>query len=296
MRMRFLAACVATVALLAANLLTAAEWGLKAGNPELKSASILAFGPDGILLVGDTKAATVFAIDLQDTAGAPGKVELNVEGLNAKVAELLGGSPADTTINDLAVNPLSGNLYLAATTGKDESAKPALVRLDAAGKLSAVKLEGVKFSKVALPNAPEDKVVGEGKRRGNPRAQSITDIAYTDGKVLISGVSSEASPSTVREIAFPFVGADVGTSIEIYHGAHGRLEDTATVRTFVPFNINGEASLLAGFTCTPLVKFPVASLEAGKKVRGTTVAELGNRNQPLDMITKAGFGPDKAFL
>ena len=39
------------------------RWGLTLGNPKLKSAGPLAFGPDGILLVGDTKAATVFAID-----------------------------------------------------------------------------------------------------------------------------------------------------------------------------------------------------------------------------------------
>ncbi len=52
----------------------------------------------------------------------------------------------------------------------------------------------------------------------------------------------------------------------------------------MPFNIGGEPSLLAGFQCTPLVKFPIASLDPGKKVRGTTVAELGNRNKPLDMI------------
>jgi hypothetical protein len=53
---------------------------------------------------------------------------------------------------------------------------------------------------------------------------------------------------------------------------------------FVPFNINGEPHLLAGFTCTPLVKFPVAKFGGEEKVRGTTVAELGNHNQPLDMI------------
>jgi hypothetical protein len=32
------------------------------------------------------------------------------------------------------------------------------------------------------------------------------------------------------------------------------------------------------------VKFPVDSLKSGAKVMGTTIAELGNRNRPLDMI------------
>ena len=41
----------------------AAEWGLKKGEVELQSARSLAFGPDGILFVGDAQAATVYAID-----------------------------------------------------------------------------------------------------------------------------------------------------------------------------------------------------------------------------------------
>ncbi|MBX9788105.1 MAG: hypothetical protein K2Y37_04260 [Pirellulales bacterium] len=56
------------------------------------------------------------------------------------------------------------------------------------------------------------------------------------------------------------------------------------VRAFVPLVIDGEPTLLAGFTCTPLLRIPIKSLEPGAKVRGTTVAELGNRNRPLDMI------------
>ena len=41
---------------------------------------------------------------------------------------------------------------------------------------------------------------------------------------------------------------------------------------------------MAAYTCTPLVTFPLADLRPGAKVRGKTVAELGNRNTPLDMI------------
>jgi len=38
------------------------------------------------------------------------------------------------------------------------------------------------------------------------------------------------------------------------------------------------------------VKIPVSSLQPGAKVKGTTIAELGSGNQPLDMISynKAG--------
>jgi hypothetical protein len=263
---------------------SAADWGLKKGNADLKSAGPLAFGPDGILLVGDTKAASIFAIDTGDASGEPAKVKLQIAALNEKVADLLGVGSQEAKINDLAVNPASGNVYLSASA----NGKAALVRIDAAGKLSKVKLKGVGVGKVELPNAPEDKVVGEGRRKGNPRDDSITDLAYTDGKVLVSGVTPNPDGgrplSTVREVPFPFAAADSGVNVEIYHGAHGKLENYSTVRTFVPFNIDGKPSLLAGFTCTPLVRFDLKSLKSDKPVRGTTVAELGNRNRPYDMI------------
>ena len=281
-------ALVAVILGLASTGMAADKWGLKTGNPELKSAGSLTFGPDGILLVGDAKATTVFAIGTGDTKGDPGSVDVSVKGLKEKVAAALGSSAKGIAVNDLAVNPLSGNIYLSVTNGKS----PAIVRVDAAGKLSQVSLKGVGFLKVTLPDAPEDKVVGQGRRRRNLRSESITDLAYSDGKVIVSGRAAGASPSTVREIAFPFNDADQGALIEIYHGAHGNFETRAVARAFVPFNINGKPHLLAGFTCTPLVKFPLASLKPGAKVRGTTVAELGNRNRPLDMIVYKQNGRD----
>src|SRR5262249_38188839 len=76
----------------------------------------------------------------------------------------------------------------------------------------------------------------------------------------------------------------------------GRVETNAPVRTFVAYEINGEPNLLAAYTCTPLVKIPVAELKPGEKVKGTTVAELGNMNRPLDMIVYQKDGKDYLLL
>src|SRR5262249_44966752 len=57
------------------------------------------------------------------------------------------------------------------------------------------------------------------------------------------------------------------------------------VRTFIPFVVEGKPHILAAYTCTPLVSIPVADLKDGAKLRGKTVAELGNRNVPLDIIS-----------
>src|SRR5215831_16668840 len=66
----------------------AAHWtaDMKEGNPALKSMGPLAFGPEGILFVADTKGAAVVAIATADTTPAAGVKPLKVEGINQKIA------------------------------------------------------------------------------------------------------------------------------------------------------------------------------------------------------------------
>ncbi len=264
MRPQLIALTLSSLLTLGSVSQAAHKWGLKDGAPDLVSAGQLAFGPDGVLFVGDAKGAAVFAIDTRDAQPASAIAPRNIENLTAAL-EKLPGVKAPIAVNDLAVNPLSGHIYLSLS-------------------VSLLDLKNVPFLKATLPNPPEDKITGEGPRARNRRDETVTDIAYASGKVLVAGVTSGDAPSRIREIAFPFSDNATGTPIEIYHGAHGKLEDNATVRTFVTMTIDGEPSVLAGFTCTPLVRFPLASLSKGDKTRGTTVAELGNRNMPLDMI------------
>ena len=246
---------------------------------------------DGILFVGDAQGAAVFAIQTGDKSGNPAEATYEIQGLNIKVAEQLGADSQSLKINDLAVNPVSGNIYLAVTSGQ----QPAIVKVDQQGAISRVELKDIPFARAALPNPPKDEEVGEGRRRRNNRLESITDLAFIDGQVIVTGLSDADAPSNVRSFAFPFSEVDAGVNLEIYHGAHGRSEDNAVVRTFVPFMIGGEPNLLAGFTCTPLVKFPLSEVQAGGgKITGTTVAELGNQNRPLDMIVYEKDG--KSYL
>ena len=65
---------------------------------------------------------------------------------------------------------------------------------------------------------------------------------------------------------------------------------------FIPINISGKPHVLAAYTCTPLVKFPIDGIQAGTQIKGTTIAELGNRNRPLDMISYAKDGKDFVLL
>jgi hypothetical protein len=156
-----------------------------------------------------------------------------------------------------------------------------IVRVDTKGAITQLSLDNIAFAKLAFPDAPQSN--GQ-EGRQNPRTQVVTDLGWVDGKVLIAGLSNEEFASTLRAAPVPFSNAK-GAGIEIWHASHGRFETQAPVRTFVPYKIKGEENILAAYTCTPLVKIPVAQLQPGAKVKGTTIAELGSGNQPLDMIS-----------
>jgi len=253
----------------------------------------LAFGPEGILFVADTKAASIVAIATGDTASASAK-SFKIDGIDKKVAALLGTSADQILIADMAINPVSGNAYLAVSRGRGPEAIPVLVRIKASGQAEVVALDKVKFSSVELPAAPADKLVGQGNRQSNPRQESITDIGFLNGRLLVAGLSNEEFASTLRAVPFPFKAAVNPTSVEIYHGSHGQFETRAPIRTFTTFKVGKEDQLLAAYTCTPLVQFPISELTPGAKIKGKTIAELGNRNRPLDMIVYQKDG--KNFL
>src|SRR5262249_36172088 len=126
-------------------------------------------------------------------------------------------------INDLAVNPLSGNAYLGVTRGQGQDAVPVILRVNRSGKIEEVPLKDVPFAKAALPNPPD-------ASRAQQRVDTITSLAYADGKVFVAGLSNEESSSKLRAIPFPFTDADKGTSIEIYHASHARVETNSPIR------------------------------------------------------------------
>jgi hypothetical protein len=293
--MRLALALFVGVALLAGSVQAAdLTADLKQGTPDLKSAGPLAFAPDGVLLIGDPLGAAIFAIDTADRTRQTSGNGLTVEGINEKIASLLGTSPKEIQIADLKVNPVSGNVYLSVSRGRGPGATPVIVKVDRTGRVTEFSLKNVKFAKATLPNAPAPDAKD---RRGQmQRQESITDLAYVDGRVFVAGLSNEEFASKLRAIPYPFTGVDKGTSVEIFHGAHGRFETNAPVRTFVPYQIQGEQHLLAAYTCTPLVKFPISQLKPGSHLKGTTVAELGNRNRPLDMIIYQKAGKDYILL
>jgi len=153
------------------------------------------------------------------------------------------------------------------------------------------------LKEVALDNVPCARVeLSKPVAEGGKRQEAITGLKFVAGKVYVAGLSNEEFASTLRTIPYPFDGTSAAAGVEIFHGAHGKFETASPVRTFTQIEVNGKPEILAAYTCTPLVRIPVSDLADGAKVKGTTVAELGNRNRPLDIVTYTKGGQSFALV
>ena len=248
-------------------------------GPEIKSISSMTFGPGGVLFIGDSKSATVFAVNTKDVGAAKKITPVDVKNIDKKIAAALGTEVANITITDIAVNPVSKRLYLAV---HHSDGTPVLLTLNG-DKLEQVKLNDLTYTSVLINNAPAEDAKDQ---RGRPlRVSTISDLGYDDGKLLASGLSNHEFASSFKSIPYPFTSTQNESTLEIYHAAHGRYETYAPIRTFTTAEINGRKYLVASYTCTPLVLFPMDELKPGTHVKGRTVAEMGSGNTPIDMLT-----------
>jgi hypothetical protein len=260
-------------------------------GPNFSSIGALSFGPGGVLFAADNQAATIFAIDLGALGSGTTPGTKDVPALDQKIAAMTGTTPASVAITDLAVHPTSKNSFVSIRRGEGANAQSALLRIDGAGKIDLLSLTSTKFTSVTLPNPA---AVSTDGRRG--RTQSVTDLAFTNGRLFVAGLSNEEFASKLWSVAYPFTSVDRGASVEIYHGNHGQLETRSPVMTFVPYTVDNQPMIIAGYTCTPLVKFPVGSLRQGEKLLGTTMLELGSGNQPIDIVLYQKEGHDYLLM
>ncbi|WP_378173822.1 hypothetical protein [Aquimarina sp. SS2-1] len=255
----------------------------KTGNPEITSIHQMSFGPEGILFIGDSDAAQVVAIDLSEHPKLE-TTKIKMDQIDKLIADMMGTTIDQIQITDMAVNPENNNIYLSI---HHSSGVPILLRVED-NMLKQVPLDNVSYSKTSLQNPIGEEA--EDKRGRKLRKWAIADLTYANGNVLLSGLSNQEFASTFRSIQFPFNDKQAYSSLEIYHAAHGKYETHAPIKTFIETNINGNSHIVAGYTCTPLVLFPINEIKPGKHHKGRTVAELGSGNSPVDMIEISSDG------
>jgi hypothetical protein len=290
-------------------------YGLTRGTVVPRSAGPITFGPAGILFLADSAAAQIYAVDVADPGPEAGSAPFELEDVNVRVGSFLGCVADDIVIRDMAIHPVSHNVYLSVQRGHGDTVQPVLMRVDRLdGSVTDVPLTEVMMATVdiddapaedderldtTLPTGPEGEEFVFGDRtirllRRPIRSSTITDMAYVEGSLLVAGLSNEEFASKLRRFPFPFGADGAGNNLEIFHVSHGKWETAAPVRVFVPYDAG--RGILAGYTCTPIVHFPLVDLAPGTKTVGRTVAELGAANQPLDMIAFAQGGEEHVLV
>ncbi|WP_299317256.1 hypothetical protein [uncultured Maribacter sp.] len=249
------------------------------GDLEIGSINQLSFGPQGILFIGDSKNAAIYALDTKDTEQTISAKGINIADFDDKIASALGTTKENIKITDMAVNPVSKTAYFSVTTTEGT---PVLLKLNGE-TLENVSLKNASYSKVALSNPVSEDF--KDKRGRSQRNWAIADLKYHDGNLMVTGLSNQEFSSTFRSIPFPFTGKQDYASLEIWHAAHGKFETYAPIKTFDFITIEDKEYLMASYTCTPLVLFPMEDLKGGKHLKGRTVAELGAGNSPMDMLS-----------
>ncbi|MEM6722603.1 MAG: hypothetical protein AAF598_01125 [Bacteroidota bacterium] len=257
-------------------------------------ANVLAFGPDQVLFVGDSKNATIHAIETSgDTLADP--VPYNLIGIDQSIAEKLSIATNELIINDMKVHPISQVAYVAVKKGHQPDA-PSFIALvnPMGGAISLLNLAEATKTVVKLNNpvTPDYNFW-----KDIPASTlNITDIDYHAGHVYVAGLTNGEFASNLRKIAYPFNGEQTKVaSIEMYHAVHTQMETRAPIRTMLFEDLNGESSLVASYTCTPLVTIPTAAIEEGNHIKAKTIAELGYGNAPIDMVSFMTQEQDGSF-
>jgi hypothetical protein len=269
----------------------------------LKSAGILAVGPDNVLFVGDITGAAVHAFALRATdVTSQQDVELGnfhnfegrdlVRGLDQKLAALFGTTYDRIVINDMVVHQPSQQIFISVERGRSTDALPAIVKVNH-GQLEVLELDRIPHSQIGIPNEPDAKAMLEFDTQ---RSFAITDVKYYNGEIFVTGVSNQRFASTLHRIPYPFNTQMATCTAEIWHPVHGEFETRAPIIRQLIKEVQGEPYLFAVYGCTPLVRFPVASLKDGAHVRGDVIGELGYGANPIDMLTFTDPFDQKEYL
>jgi hypothetical protein len=269
----------------------------------LRSVGVLTFGADSVLFVGDIKGAAVHAFVLrEDDLTSQVDVHLGnfhnfegcdlVTGLDQKLAALFGTTYDKIVVNDVAVHQPSQQIFISIERGRGPDAIPAIVKVNH-GNIEVLDLNSIPHSQVPIPNEPDKKAMLE---FGPQRVFAITDIKYYNGEIFVAGVSNQRFASTLHRIPYPFNSKSATCTVEMWHPVHGEFETRAPIIRQLIREVSGEPYLFAVYGCTPLVRFPLASLKDGAHVRGDTIGELGYGSNPLDMLTFTDPFDQKEYL
>ena len=262
----------------------------KKGKVDIQSAGPLAFGPNDMIFVGDPQGAAIFAIETRTSSHTLPVAEITLPEIDQKIAELLKTTASEIHFNDLKVQPSTGVVYLSISF----VGSPAIVRVDGKGKLTRMPLDNVEYSKLLIREAASP--VDKDQDRNQLSTESISDLAYLSGRLIVAGLPAKNGGSTLTAIPYPFQEIGAGTSVLIDIGSQGQFETAAPIRSFVPANIAGKLHIFAAYSNGTLMKIPLDNWKPGDRIQGLTGAEFGNQIPSRDLIEYRKYGHHNLLL
>jgi hypothetical protein len=237
------------------------------GNPKIKTIEAIAFGPNGLLLIGG--GSRVVTVETGDTKPGDWLVK-EVGNIDAQLAGKLGLEAKDIEIRKLAVNPASRKAYVALQSLKTKAS--AILTIDGRGTIAEFPLDDVKYTSYTLAT-PKSAIT------------KVTDIAWAGDKIVAATQATDKFSSRVFTIDPQTKGgAARQISTKTYHVGHGRWETQAPLRVLMPYSEGGKNSVVGSFTCTPVVRYDLEDAKDDDQVTGNSVVELGTGNTPRSMF------------
>jgi hypothetical protein len=248
----------------------------------IRSVGPLVFADGDTLVVADWRAQSLHALKLPPAAAAPSR-PFNLRNVSTPIANALHVRPEQVSFEDMAFRPGAEIAYVSVSVDRGGSVPaPAIVSIDSGGKVSVLPLDKLAQTAARITSVP---AADRKFWRDTPEATlTVTDLVFNGGKLYVAGLSNGDFASTLRIYDFPFDDHATATTVEMYHPVHDQLETRAPIRKMAVVDLDGVPSLVAAYTCTPLVVIALKDLVDGAHVKGTTIAELGWGSAPVDML------------
>ena len=273
--------------------LVVAAGAARAAPPAIQSVNKLRFGDAQTLFVADWKGARIFALAVPTPARPTGK-PFNLMDVQAPIARALRVAPDALRFEDMAVQPDSELAYVALTVRDAKGQRrPAIVSIDATGKVTRLDLARTSGSAAIADAPPTDAAFW---RDVPAQTLTVTDMVYYRNQLYVAGLSNRSFASTLRVYDYPFSGKSSATTVEMYHPVHNQVETRAPIRSMTVMTIGGEPTLVAAYTCTPLVTIPLRDLKDGAHIAAKTVGELGWGSMPNGLVSFRSGDADYALL
>jgi hypothetical protein len=117
----------------------------------------ITFSPEGVLFVGDNIGSAVFAYRTDPSKADPSDKELKpleIDQIDSAMARAIKIEASALRVNDMAVHPITREVYISISELNDGKVTPAVVKISATGEITAIDLNAEGRAEYKIKDAP----------------------------------------------------------------------------------------------------------------------------------------------